>query len=503
MTEPGPPSGDHASSTAFTADPVPPAGPRGYVALSWLAILAVVGWLVYSQNFAKRSERADAVQEGSNLAALEMNVRVQVGMTATLPVGGAEREKIANAVGQFYRGSVEQRMMVAIALGEILGPKAAKKILDDLDTDVKRHEAQAEDKNDVKPDDRRRLGKLIELYGDYVDGRPEAPLLGPVDREELLKEYGWFGQLALGPPIGEPNANRQAALAAARTTFLVVMGAGIGILVAFLLGVGILGMILIAWYRGRWRRHLRPAVAWHGVYVETFAIWLISYLALLRFGMLTLHDLVGAFDGCAAMALSLIVLAWPVARGIRWKQVRRDIGWTAGETPLLEPTFGFLSYFACVPLLAIGVIWFVLYNKLTASTSAAAPADPFAPDRSAAHPIIQQLSSGSMADWAPLFLLACVLAPVVEETFFRGLLYRHVRDATRHWTFGFVLSVFAVSVLFAMVHPQGVVAVPLLASLACGFALAREWRDTLIPGIIAHGFNNTLILAFAGMCLMR
>ena len=102
-----------------------------------------------------------------------------------------------------------------------------------------------------------------------------------------------------------------------------------------------------------------------------------------------------------------------------------------------------------------------------------------------------------------MFLLACVLAPIMEEIAFRGLLYRHLRDATRAWTFGFLFSAFVVCTLFAIVHPQGALAVPLLASLAGGFVLAREWRGTLIPSIIAHGLNNALILTFAIMCLMR
>ena len=113
-----------------------------------------------------------------------------------------------------------------------------------------------------------------------------------------------------------------------------------------------------------------------------------------------------------------------------------------------------------------------------------------------AHPIIEQFARSSVRELMPLLFLACVVAPIVEETMFRGLLYRHLRDGTRSWKLGgLIFSALVVNVIFAAVHPQGLFAVPMLASLACGFILAREWRGTLIPSIIAHGMNNALILS--------
>jgi membrane protease YdiL (CAAX protease family) len=89
-----------------------------------------------------------------------------------------------------------------------------------------------------------------------------------------------------------------------------------------------------------------------------------------------------------------------------------------------------------------------------------------------------------------------VVAPVVEETMFRGVLYRHLRELTHgidrvaSLLFSTLISCF----IFAIIHPQGVMAVPALMALACGFVLAREWRGTLLPSMIAHGLNNALVL---------
>jgi membrane protease YdiL (CAAX protease family) len=56
------------------------------------------------------------------------------------------------------------------------------------------------------------------------------------------------------------------------------------------------------------------------------------------------------------------------------------------------------------------------------------------------------------------------------------------------------------SFIFAVIHPQGIFAVPLLMALAFGFSLIREWRETLLPCMVAHGLHNglatlTMILA--------
>ena len=78
---------------------------------------------------------------------------------------------------------------------------------------------------------------------------------------------------------------------------------------------------------------------------------------------------------------------------------------------------------------------------------------------------------------------------------FRGVLYRHLRDATRRW--GTVASILVGTLInsfvFAIIHPQGWVAVPALMSLAINFSLMREWRGTLIPAMILHAIQNGLV----------
>ncbi len=77
--------------------------------------------------------------------------------------------------------------------------------------------------------------------------------------------------------------------------------------------------------------------------------------------------------------------------------------------------------------------------------------------------------------WIQIVFVASVVAPIMEETMFRGVLYRHMREATGRmgrWR-SVILSALVVSFVFAEPHPQGLLAVPVLMALAFGFTAAQ------------------------------
>ncbi len=120
------------------------------------------------------------------------------------------------------------------------------------------------------------------------------------------------------------------------------------------------------------------------------------------------------------------------------------------------------------------------------------------------HPIVFVLLGSDWCTRLQVYFLACFVAPVVEETMFRGVLYRHLREATAAGMGFFVSVMFSaivVSFIFAVIHPQGIIAVPALMALAFGFTLIREWRGTLVPGMVAHGLNNGLVTTIAILVL--
>ena len=79
---------------------------------------------------------------------------------------------------------------------------------------------------------------------------------------------------------------------------------------------------------------------------------------------------------------------------------------------------------------------------------------------------------------------------------FRGVLYRNLRDASRtqKLLMSVLFSAILSSFIFAAIHPQGIVTIPALMSLAIAFALARELLDSLVPSMIMHGVSNALVM---------
>ena len=112
------------------------------------------------------------------------------------------------------------------------------------------------------------------------------------------------------------------------------------------------------------------------------------------------------------------------------------------------------------------------------------------------HPIVFEVTHAGWGSWLQILFVASVMAPLVEETMFRGVLYRHLREATGRLRHGasVVLSALAASFVFAALHPQGVAAIPLLMALAFGFTAAREWRGSLLASMTIHALNNAIAL---------
>jgi membrane protease YdiL (CAAX protease family) len=111
------------------------------------------------------------------------------------------------------------------------------------------------------------------------------------------------------------------------------------------------------------------------------------------------------------------------------------------------------------------------------------------------------LSEGPFA-FALLLFAAGVLAPVVEELFFRGFLFGLYRQRQPLWV-AYIVS----SVLFTLLHLEPTrMNLPQMAGLSVGIfllAMLLAWlyqhTGSLYPGILAHAVNNAtgLILFYA------
>jgi len=95
-----------------------------------------------------------------------------------------------------------------------------------------------------------------------------------------------------------------------------------------------------------------------------------------------------------------------------------------------------------------------------------------------------------------LFTIA-IVAPVVEETLFRGVLYRYLRSRL-----GVPISIILTSSVFAVVHFIPVI-FPLLFVAGCFLAWVSEKYDSLYPSMFLHFLNNAtmVLLLYSAMKL--
>jgi len=107
-------------------------------------------------------------------------------------------------------------------------------------------------------------------------------------------------------------------------------------------------------------------------------------------------------------------------------------------------------------------------------------------------------TSGSFEIRLALFLAAVVGAPLLEEIFFRGALYGALRRR-----FGVAAAIIASSAFFAILHPQLPLGFLPIALLGAAFCALYEWRQSLIPGMVAHAVNNGLIFLMLNQAFPR
>jgi len=377
------------------------------------------------------------------------------------------------------------------------------------------------------------------LAAAYRHGKPPSSALSPRD-VALLKTQGWFGQLALGQGLPDTDPARRAPLDSAARSF--TLGA-----VAIVFGLAFLfiggGFIIIAFVylltaRVKWAFVPPPPDV---VYLEAFVLYLATFLVagLLLSLFLRSLDLPRSTAWILAVTPILaIAFYWPrtsnrtralsgsaaLTAGERSESkgvfnqgsfsrgdalpdeadfgsgqgvttssieqirqggttppaaksreyglqpsVRQSLGWHRGRGIWIEIAFGFLGYIAYLPILLLSAYITVLLSHGKAMT----------------HPVVPELMQAHGNHMLLIILAAVVAAPIMEETFFRGALFAHLRSR-RRW----IIAAPLVGLIFAVIHPQGWPAIPVIGGLGVFLCALREWRGSLIAPMTAHALNN-------------
>ena len=349
-----------------------------------------------------------------------------------------------------------ERLRVIPVVGELRGREAA---LDRLERFEREHQVVRLRKD---------LDLLRALYG--RDDLAEA------DQQYLAERHGWFGRLALTQGASPEDARRQEVLASARRTAGMLLGVIFVGLGALGLGVILLIVAAVRLFTGSLRcAYVRPASWRAGPFGESFALYLNCYI-ILSLALALLFGGAGPGSIWPSVALILILptaAAWLRFRGVGSDEALLGLGWHKGRGVVREVFAGILGYVTGLPVVAVGMLVSMWIMKHTG--------------QQAAHPIINQPLERPLEAWG-VFVLACIVAPVLEETMFRGALFHHLRGKL-----GFVFSALISSLIFAAIHPQGWAAVPVLGAIALVLSAIRQWRGSLIGCVVAHSLNNSIV----------
>lgn len=311
---------------------------------------------------------------------------------------------------------------------------------------------------------------LHDIYNDQ--GRP----LSGEQRQQLIAQHGWFGKLAISFRLPDDDPLRKQAMEPAINKMILLLLMGTLIILAGLAGTTLFIVAIVLLCTGKVHRayQCRPGQKDQRryVYLEVAAIYLAAVM-----GLGLLRDFIQLrFAMNPTWLMLLIVLGipcWPLLRRTTWRQLQQDLGWQRGRGIWREVGAGCVGYLAGLPILAAGLVIFVVLITFSNKTPT--------------HPIMHELFNAHGWRVVSLLALAAVWAPVTEETIFRGALYHYLRGWARPVTASVV-----VGVLFAAIHPQGYVAIPALTAIAVVFALIREWRGSIIGSAVAHSLHNSM-----------
>jgi membrane protease YdiL (CAAX protease family) len=449
---------------------------KPFIRTAWILITLFVAWIAILQTIPEPKAQ-ETGEDPAGLVVMQLQSQYLLGVASLTD----QKTEIAAQANMLDVGSIGQRQRYMAFMIYFENLEAAKQSSLRLQVDLEKTEIE--------------LSEQQASTQEILDILAEGGVL-PEDHPQLSDQLGWFAQLL------EADEEERAALESTASIKVLIVGSMcMGIFLAGALGCIGLIFFTIRAYSGSMKTGMNPPSSHHGVYAEVFALWLIAFFPLLIaaavLGQIVAKDnptILMAFS-LFAFFLSLSVLGWAKLRGISFQQIRLDIGWHTGSGLFKEIACGFLGYAMMLPLLGVGIICTLVLAIVQQLLIGGDGSDPFMGTGSGAHPIIIEIANGGWQVRVLVISLAAIAAPIVEETIFRGVLYRQLRTSSKTFNHAVSIlgSVMIVSFLFAAIHPQGWIAIPALMGIAIGMNLMREWRGTVIPSMVVHGLSNGIV----------
>ncbi len=511
----------------------PPPVPRARLLLLWAVVLIIVGFIM-TLPYLLSDQAIEAMPDGPDVNA--GMTRFQGRYIVAMDVFGQNQPGTSSQILKEAETLADQSptytdyVKWVVVIAEIAGPEEA----------IWRLEALRSWEYD---DDEIASLPLKELELVYNNG---SAALDESQRTVLLDDLGWFGKLALSWDQADNDPLRQEVTWDATRTALVLVALALMGIGGVIVGLILLIVALVAAVNGSLRFKYdtnRPPTPNRLIYLEAVILFLLAMIAFDALLVVT-QEAVPQWVAMQAVWLTLFIPLWVRLRGEPMGRLRSAIGWHRGRGVFREIGSGLVGYLAAIPLMGLGfgvtLLLMLLVSQLSADEWADAttqdtwrgteqvapsdkswadpeqtfdPDDPFgdvmqeqsadageSADQSMAidndfgpvHPLPFELADAGGLEFLFLMLLASLWAPIVEETIFRGMLQHHLRGYR-----GVVVSALIVGFIFAAIHPQGLMGIPVLMSVSVSLSIIREWRGSIIAPMTMHAVHNTLLLTMA------
>jgi membrane protease YdiL (CAAX protease family) len=434
--------------------------------LAWLVILSLVTFIVY------RNSHPTAAPDETAITIDDIRIQVMgeelIGIKSLGSIAGQlqtakliENQQLLISELEATARTTSDKLHIAMIAGEVLGKDQALAKLTAIENSIG---------DRPSPDQRNDIALLRKIYSS------KASALDSSSRNLLLHRHDYFARVALSYGVDAGTEPRKSIEAGGIRATIMLGFAGLAMLLLMLGGFGFFVAAVVLWRKGRIGRAYVPNPSAGTAYLEGFAIYLVLFI--LGFGLLRRYlGLESLQWEWFALLIIPVVIFWLFRNGSTFEEQRRALGWHTGKGVLREVGAGIAGYLAGIVVMVAGFLVTYLLVKRTG----------ISPE----HPLIHILQ-GNIWHVLGLYALVSVFAPFIEETMFRGALFHHLR---RRW--GWAITAPVVAFIFAVIHPQGWVAVPVLGSIAIVLAALREWRGSLIAPMVAHACNNFVVLTFA------
>jgi uncharacterized protein len=215
--------------------------------------------------------------------------------------------------------------------------------------------------------------------------------------------------------------------------------------------------------------------------VRAVALSVASLVVLLVLLVITMvvRKLMGASDDMIVLTASLEIGFYGIiSLAIYWTTVRRyHSPWAAlGLRPVP------LGWLVLGPLLTLGML---AVGVALISAISTIQGQPFV------NPQVHDISQGQQLTPIHLVMLlvgTAIVAPIVEELFFRGMLYPLLRRHLPAW-FAIVVN----AAIFAALHFI-LILLPMLFVMGLLLTFVRARTESILPSILIHALNNTVFV---------